>query len=156
MRRTEAITRCIQELLISAKDEKVTVNLLCNNDDKDDGDVWKKKRSKLQFDSFIPCSERIVRAVTDMVLLFPEVSSIFFKPSPTSQLLTCQSQEPGHSAVSASLSSLTAAATHFETECRMLILRFQLVLDLIMIMFMLLTIVTFKFLMYGLYLSYLS
>ena len=43
MRRTEAITRCIQELLISAKDEKVTVNLLCNNDDKDDGDVWKKK-----------------------------------------------------------------------------------------------------------------
>jgi len=79
VRRTEAITRCIQELLISAKDEK--------------------------FDSFIPCSERIVRAVTDMVLLFPE--------------------EPGHSAVSASLSSLTAAATHFETECRMLILRSQ-------------------------------
>eukprot|EP00090_Calanus_glacialis_P047134 TRINITY_DN9590_c0_g1_i1.p1 TRINITY_DN9590_c0_g1~~TRINITY_DN9590_c0_g1_i1.p1 ORF type:complete len:793 (-),score=277.42 TRINITY_DN9590_c0_g1_i1:161-2539(-) len=79
VRRTEAITRCIQELLISAKDE--------------------------QFDSFIPCSERIVRAVTDMVLLFPE--------------------EPGHSAVSASLSSLTAAATHFETECRMLILRSQ-------------------------------
>ena len=155
MRRTEAITRCIQELLISAKDEKVTVNLLCNNDDKDDGDVW-KKRSKLQFDSFIPCSERIVRAVTDMVLLFPEVSSIFFKASPTNQLLTWQSQEPGHSAVSASLSSLTAAATHFETECRMLILRFQLVLDLIMIMFMLLTIGTFKFLKYGLYLSYLS
>jgi len=79
VRRTEAITRCIQELLISAKDEK--------------------------FDSFIPCSERIVRAVTDMVLLFPE--------------------EPGHSAVSVSLSSLTAAATHFETECRMLILRSQ-------------------------------
>merc|ERR1711971_926572 len=79
VRRTEAITRCIQELLISAKDEK--------------------------FDSFIPCSERIVRAATDMVLLFPE--------------------EPGHSAVSASLSSLTAAATHFETECRMLILRSQ-------------------------------
>jgi len=79
VRRTEAITRCIQELLISAKDEK--------------------------FDSFIPCSERIVRAVTDMVLLFPE--------------------EPAHSAVSASLSSLTAAATHFETECRMLILRSQ-------------------------------
>ena len=26
-----------------------------------------------QFESFIPCSERIVRAVTDMVLLFPEV-----------------------------------------------------------------------------------
>ena len=79
VRRTEAITRCIQELLISAKDEK--------------------------FDSFIPCSERIVRAVTDMVLLFPE--------------------EPGHSAVSGSLSSLTAAASHFETECRMLILRSQ-------------------------------
>lgn len=79
VRRTEAITRCIQELLISAKDEK--------------------------FDSFIPCSERIVRAVTDMVLLFPE--------------------EPGHSAISANLSSLTAAATHFETECRLLILRSQ-------------------------------
>lgn len=79
VRRTEAITRCIQELLISAKDEK--------------------------FESFIPCSERIVRAVTDMVLLFPE--------------------EPGQSAVSASLSSLTAAATHFETECRMLIIRSQ-------------------------------
>ena len=28
-----------------------------------------------QFDSFIPCSERIVRAVTDMVLLFPEVTT---------------------------------------------------------------------------------
>lgn len=79
VRRTEAITRCIQELLISAKDEK--------------------------FDSFIPCSERIVRAVTDMVLLFPE--------------------EPGHSAISANLSALTAAATHFETECRLLILRSQ-------------------------------
>jgi len=79
VRRTEAITRCIQELLISAKDEK--------------------------FESFIPCSERIVRAVTDMVLLFPE--------------------EPGHSSVSASLSSLTAAATHFESECRILILRSQ-------------------------------
>lgn len=46
MRRTEAITRCIQELLISAKDE--------------------------QFDAFIPCSERIVRAVGDMVVLFPD------------------------------------------------------------------------------------
>jgi len=79
VRRTEAITRCIQELLISAKDEK--------------------------FESFIPCSERIVRAVTDMVLLFPE--------------------ESGHSSISASLSSLTAAATHFESECRMLILRSQ-------------------------------
>ena len=153
MRRTEAITRCIQELLISAKDEKVNVNL-CNNDDKDVDDVWKKKRSKLQFDSFIPCSERIVRAVTDMVLLFPEVSSIFFKASPRNQLLTWQSQEPGHSAVSASLSSLTAAATHFETECRMLILRFQLVLDLIMMMLMLVTIVTFGFLKYGSHLSY--
>ena len=41
--------------------------------------TFRKKRSKLQFDSFIPCSERIVRAVTDMVLLFPEVSSIFFQ-----------------------------------------------------------------------------
>jgi len=79
VRRTEAITRCIQELLISAKDEK--------------------------FESFIPCSERIVRAVTDMVLLFPE--------------------DPGQSAISASLSSLTASATHFETECRMLIIRSQ-------------------------------
>merc|ERR1719189_325412 len=73
------MTRCIQELLISAKDEK--------------------------FDSFIPCSERIVRAVTDMVLLFPE--------------------EPGHTAISANLSSLTAAANHFESECRMLIVRSQ-------------------------------
>jgi len=81
VRRTEAITRCIQELLISAKDEK--------------------------FDSFIPCSERIVRAVTDMVLLFPEV------------------MEPGHTAISANLSSLTAAANHFESECRMLIVRSQ-------------------------------
>eukprot|EP00088_Acartia_fossae_P047899 TRINITY_DN5206_c0_g1_i3.p1 TRINITY_DN5206_c0_g1~~TRINITY_DN5206_c0_g1_i3.p1 ORF type:complete len:797 (-),score=157.50 TRINITY_DN5206_c0_g1_i3:147-2498(-) len=79
VRRTEAITRCIQELLISAKDEK--------------------------FESFIPCSERIVRAVTDMVLLFPE--------------------ESGHSSIAGSLSSLTAAATHFESECRMLILRSQ-------------------------------
>ena len=38
VRRTEAITRCIQELLISAKDEKVNVNLW-NNDDKDVDDV---------------------------------------------------------------------------------------------------------------------
>lgn len=79
VRRTEAITRCIQELLISAKDEK--------------------------FDAFIPCSERIVRAVTDMVVLFPE--------------------EPIDSSVSAALTSLTAAATHFETECRILIVRSQ-------------------------------
>ena len=63
------------------------------------------KNVLFQFDSFIPCSERIVRAVTDMVLLFPE--------------------ESGHSSISASLSSLTAAATHFESECRMLILRSQ-------------------------------
>ena len=34
-------------------------------------------------------------------------------------------QEPGHSAISANLSALTAAATHFETECRLLILRSQ-------------------------------
>ncbi len=79
VRRTESITRCIQELLISAKDER--------------------------FDAFIPCSERIVRAVTDMVVLFPE--------------------EPLDSGVSASLSALTAAATHFETECRVLIVRSQ-------------------------------
>ena len=79
VRRTEAITRCIQELLISAKDEK--------------------------FEAFIPCSERIVRAVTDMVLLFPE--------------------EPLDGGISAALSSLTAAATHFETECRVLIARSQ-------------------------------
>ena len=69
VRRTEAITRCIQELLISAKDEKVSnlsnmnKNLIFFN---------------FQFDSFIPCSERIVRAVTDMVLLFPEVMVRFF------------------------------------------------------------------------------
>merc|ERR1719468_1279245 len=81
VRRTEAITRCIPELLVSAKEEK--------------------------FDAFIPCSERIVRAVTDMVLLFPEV------------------MEPGHTAISANLSSLTAAANHFESECRMLIVRGQ-------------------------------
>ncbi len=79
VRRTEAITRCIQELLVSAKDER--------------------------FDAFIPCSERIVRAVTDMVVLFPD--------------------EPPDSGVSAALSSLTAAATHFETECRVLIVRAQ-------------------------------
>ena len=40
----------LQELLISAKDE--------------------------QFDAFIPCSERIVRAVTDMVVLFPEENNL--------------------------------------------------------------------------------
>ena len=79
VRRTEAITRCIQELLISAKDEK--------------------------FDAFIPCSERIVRAVTDMVVLFPD--------------------EVPNSGIANSLSSLTAAAAHFETECRLLILRSQ-------------------------------
>ena len=73
VRRTEAITRCIQELLISAKDEKVS-------------NIAEEMRAieqeliflKFQFDSFIPCSERIVRAVTDMVLLFPEVMVRFF------------------------------------------------------------------------------
>ena len=40
----------LQELLISAKDE--------------------------QFEAFIPCSERIVRAVTDMVILFPEENNV--------------------------------------------------------------------------------
>ena len=156
MRRTEAITRCIQELLISAKDEKVTVNLLCNNDDKDDGDVWKKNARYCS----LTRSSRALSALWGRWQTWcsssPRWVLSFFKTSPTNQLLTWQSQEPGHSAVSASLSSLTAAATHFETECRMLILRFQLVLDLIMIMFMLLTIGTFKFLKYGLYLSYLS
>ena len=34
-------------------------------------------------------------------------------------------QEPGHTAISANLSSLTAAANHFESECRMLIVRSQ-------------------------------
>jgi len=99
VRRTEAITRCIQELLISAKDEKVS---RIKNMDFDE-----MKNLSFQFDSFIPCSERIVRAVTDMVLLFPEV------------------MEPGHTAISANLSSLTAAANHFESECRMLIVRSQ-------------------------------
>ena len=68
VRRTEAITRCIQELLISAKDEKVrTIALHCHV-------MLTDQYFPSQFDSFIPCSERIVRAVTDMVLLFPEVS----------------------------------------------------------------------------------
>ena len=57
-----------------------------------------------------------------MVLLFPEVS---YSPCMISLIRSIFLQEPGHSAVSASLSSLTAAATHFETECRMLILRSQ-------------------------------
>ena len=34
-------------------------------------------------------------------------------------------QEPGHTAISANLSQLTAAANHFESECRMLIVRSQ-------------------------------
>ena len=67
MRRTEAITRCIQELLISAKDEKVKCLLTEPRDRLENINTF-------QFDSFIPCSERIVRAVTDMVLLFPEVT----------------------------------------------------------------------------------
>eukprot|EP00096_Caligus_rogercresseyi_P012848 TRINITY_DN5514_c0_g1_i1.p1 TRINITY_DN5514_c0_g1~~TRINITY_DN5514_c0_g1_i1.p1 ORF type:complete len:725 (+),score=241.13 TRINITY_DN5514_c0_g1_i1:39-2213(+) len=79
VRRTEAITRCIQELLITAKDEK--------------------------FDAFIPCSERIVRAVTDMVVLFPE--------------------DLGNESMRGSLQSLTSAAQNFEAECRMLLLRSQ-------------------------------
>ena len=68
MRRTEAITRCIQELLISAKDEKVLECLFTQPRDR------LENINTFQFDSFIPCSERIVRAVTDMVLLFPEVT----------------------------------------------------------------------------------
>jgi hypothetical protein len=85
VRRTEAITRCIQELLISAKDEK--------------------------FDEFIPCSERIVRAVSDMAALFPSLQD----PSMAEDF-------PG---VTSSLMSLTAAANRFETECRILIVRSQ-------------------------------
>ena len=92
VRRTEAITRCIQELLISAKDEK--------------------------FDAFIPCSERIVRAVTDMVSLFPGTTV------PTDP----DKEEDGYlanEAVYESLATLTDAANHFETECRILIMRSQ-------------------------------
>ena len=92
VRRTEAITRCIQELLISAKDEK--------------------------FDAFIPCSERIVRAVTDMVSLFPGTSV------PTDP----DKENEGYlanEAVYESLATLTDAANHFETECRILIMRSQ-------------------------------
>ena len=92
VRRTEAITRCIQELLISAKDEK--------------------------FDAFIPCSERIVRAVTDMVSLFPGTSV------PTDP----DKDDEGYlanEAVYESLATLTDAANHFETECRILIMRSQ-------------------------------
>ena len=93
VRRTEAITRCIQELLISAKDEK--------------------------FDAFIPCSERIVRAVTDMVSLFPgtTVSNDPDKPEDDGYL--------ANEAVYESLATLTDAANHFETECRILIMRSQ-------------------------------
>ncbi|XP_040577095.1 ARF GTPase-activating protein GIT2 [Lepeophtheirus salmonis] len=79
VRRTEAITRCIQELLITAKDEK--------------------------FDAFIPCSERIVRAVTDMVVLFPD--------------------DMGNESMRSSLSSLTSAAQNFERECGILVIRSQ-------------------------------
>lgn len=87
VRRTEAITRCIQELLVSAKDEK--------------------------FDAFIPCSERIVRAVTDMVSLFPESED-------------CDDDAPwGRSPLGLALADLMAAAHHFETECRILIARSQ-------------------------------
>ena len=92
VRRTEAITRCIQELLISAKDEK--------------------------FDAFIPCSERIVRAVTDMVSLFPGTSV----PSESDKEDNDYLQ---NEAVYESLATLTDAANHFETECRILIMRSQ-------------------------------
>ena len=87
VRRTEAITRCIQELLVSAKDEK--------------------------FDAFIPCSERIVRAVTDMVSLFPETED-------------GEDEAPwGRSPLGLALADLMAAAHHFESECRLLIARSQ-------------------------------
>ena len=92
VRRTEAITRCIQELLISAKDEK--------------------------FDAFIPCSERIVRAVTDMVSLFPGTTV------PTDPEKEEDRYLPNE-AVYESLATLTDAANHFETECRILIMRSQ-------------------------------
>ena len=87
VRRTEAITRCIQELLVSAKDEK--------------------------FDAFIPCSERIVRAVTDMVSLFPEAED-------------GEDEAPwGRSPLGLALADLMSAAQHFESECRLLIARSQ-------------------------------
>ena len=92
VRRTEAITRCIQELLISAKDEK--------------------------FDAFIPCSERIVRAVTDMVALFPGTSQMIGEDKDDQGLVP-------NDAVYDALGTLTDAANHFETECRILIMRSQ-------------------------------
>lgn len=57
-----------------------------------------------------------------MVLLFPEVSLC---QNIDEQKIQLSFQEPEHSAVSANLSSLTAAANHFESECRMLIVRSQ-------------------------------
>ena len=57
-----------------------------------------------------------------MVLLFPEVGLLKLK---TEGLMIFVFQEPGHSAISANLSQLTAAANHFESECRMLIVRSQ-------------------------------
>jgi len=102
VRRTEAITRCIQELLISAKDEK--------------------------FDAFIPCSERIVRAVTDMVALFPGTSQTVGGDPDRG---TGVDQDPEstplmpNDSVYDALATLTDAANHFETECRILIMRSQ-------------------------------
>jgi len=102
VRRTEAITRCIQELLISAKDEK--------------------------FDAFIPCSERIVRAVTDMVALFPGTSHTVpgeaDRGGGVGEDVESTPLMPNDSVYDA-LATLTDAANHFETECRILIMRSQ-------------------------------
>ena len=66
-----------------------------------------------KFDAFIPCSERIVRAVTDMVSLFPEWED-------------SDEEAPwGRSPLGLALADLMAAAHHFETECRILIARSQ-------------------------------
>jgi len=102
VRRTEAITRCIQELLISAKDEK--------------------------FDAFIPCSEGIVRAVTDMVALFPGTSHTVpgeaDRGGGVGEDVESTPLMPNDSVYDA-LATLTDAANHFETECRILIMRSQ-------------------------------
>ncbi|KAG2459006.1 GIT1 protein, partial [Polypterus senegalus] len=92
--KTEQVTKNIQELLRAAQEFK--------------------------HDSFVPCSEKIHTAVTEMASLFPK-SVLLFAYSP-SLLNLCvfflSKQRPALDAVRSSLRLLSASAYRLQSECR--------------------------------------
>ncbi len=77
--------------------------------------------------SFVPCSEKIHLAVTEMALLFPKVNKCVIlwnlaSRNPTrrtkSLCSACFSQRPALDAVRSSLKLLAASASRLQVECR--------------------------------------